>query len=112
MIQNKYIEPLVSLVIIGAIFCVALFVILNREQAFNKQLQASVIQSVAKSDSEEQIVDNKTKRCLEEAYNTFLSQWNQECQGLNLEEKCSLLKEIAEPLKEEYQGLEETCYTK
>jgi len=121
--QNKYIEPIVSLAIISAVFCIALFGILNQEQILNKQLRASVTQfniSEYKNKIGEQIVDKTEERvkavvladCLRKAYNDFLSQWNQECEELGLDEKCSLSKDIAEQLKDEYQNSEKTCYIK
>lgn len=93
--KEKNIQPLVSVLIVLAVFCVFLFVILQGQQTFNKQLTASVFQPNCLSN------DN--------AYKNFEQSWNQECEELGLEDRCSLPRDIADELKKEYQDIKQEC---
>lgn len=118
--KNKTIEPLISLVIVGAVFCASLFVILQSGEALNKQLRATVFQPQEGQEPEageqliakvaEQMKQIFSSSCLKDAYNSFENLWNQECEERQLEEKCSLPKGIATDLLNEYQELKEGCY--
>lgn len=118
--QNKTIEPLVSLLIVMAVFCVCLLVILQSEQVLNKQLTASVFQPSPRQDEQEgaKLLTARAKEqlqimvstaCRRSAYNAFLTSWNQECEKLDLEDKCSLPRAIADQLKKEYQDSSQEC---
>lgn len=118
--KNKTIEPLISLVIIGAVFCASLFAILQTEKALNRQLRATVFQPQEgqKQEAGEQLITKAAEHmkqifsssCLKNAYNNFENLWNQECEKRGLEEKCDLPKDIATDLLDEYQELEQGCY--
>ena len=106
--------------LIGVVFVASLFLIIQQEQALNKQLRATVFQS--KDVLGKQITKDLTGRligqlenkvlsdCLGEAYNVFENLWNQECEKQGLEEKCDLPKDIATDLLDGYQGLKDGCY--
>lgn len=119
--QNKTIEPLVFLVIVGAIFSASLFVILQGEELFNKELRASVSQVTilkpraelgmfltrrAKGQAQEKLLSD----CFDQAYETFEQNWNQKCQEKGLEDKCDLERYIADELKKEYEESKQNCY--
>lgn len=118
--KNKTIEPLVSLVIVGAVFCASLFFILQAGEALNRQLRATVFQPQEgqKPEAGEQLIAKVAEQmkqifsssCLKNADNSFEDLWNQECKERQLEEKCSLPKEVANDLLNEYQELKEGCY--
>jgi len=98
--MNKAIDPIISIVIVLTVFCASLFMILGEETSLNKQLTASVFDAGRTFLSE----------CLEDADNTFLSNWNQECEGRGSEEKCSLPKDIADKLKADQKEAQTSCH--
>ena len=118
--KNKYIEPLVSILIVCSVFAAVVFVIIEAEKIFNEQISASVSKSVILKPGAEigKLLTDKTKEqletiffseCLDRAYKTFEQNWNQECSRLELEEKCSLPRYIADGLQEGYQKAKEAC---
>jgi len=98
--MNRIINPTISIILILAVFCGALFIVLRGETSLNRQLTASVFDA------------GRTflPECLEDADNTFLSNWNQECEGRGLEEKCSLPKKISDKLKADQKKNRNSCY--
>jgi len=102
--MQRYINPGVSIVIVLAVLCVSLVLILQGETALDKQFSASMIGNT-------KVLNTMAiSECLRDAYNDFLSKWNQECKGQNLEDKCSLSKNIADQLKSEYKNSQKHCY--
>lgn len=102
--MQKYINPTISIVIVLTVFLVSLVFILQEETALNKQFSASMIGSVKTLNT------MAISECLRDAHGEFLSKWNQECEGQNLEDKCSLSKNIADQLKSEYENSQKYCY--
>jgi flagellar biosynthesis/type III secretory pathway protein FliH len=120
--KNKYIEPLISILIICAVFTAVIFVIIEAEKVFNKQVSASVSESIILEPREEmsKLLTDRTKEqletiifseCLNKAYKTFEQNWNEECSKLELEEKCSLPRYLADGLQQGYQKAKEACQT-
>ena len=105
--MKKNISPAISIVIVLAVFVVSLFVILQGEATLNKQLSASIISGVKIKTPLDTMAMSK---CLRDEYNTFLTKWNQECKVGNLEDKCSLPRDIADPLKADYENSQKSCY--
>lgn len=103
--MKKNINPSISIVIILAVFVVSLFVILQGEITLNKQLSASIASSIKTP-----LNTMVTSECLEDEYYTFLTEWNQECKAENLEDKCSLQRDIADSLKVDYKNSQKSCY--
>jgi len=104
--MRRYINPTLSIIIVLIVFCLALFAILQKEILLNRQLSASISDNV-----KSKILDMaEMSECIGEAYNIFLTKWNQECKGLGLEDKCSLPRNIADSLKSEYADSQKTCY--
>jgi len=104
--MQKYISPTLSIVIVLAVFCLALFTVLQGEASLNKQLTASISGSV----KDKALDMAEMSECVGKAYNIFLTKWNQECKGLGLEDKCDLPRSIADSLKSEYADSQKTCY--
>lgn len=88
-----------------AVFVISLFVILQGEATLNKQLSASIVGSVKTP-----LDTMAMSECLRDEYSTFLAKWNQECKAGNLEDKCSLPRDIADPLKDDYKNSQKSCY--
>ena len=119
---KKFIDPLISIVIIVAVFSIVLFVIFGQQKALDEQLKASIVsykavqlnnQTLGKqvvSKAREQMETMITSNCTEQAYEDFTAKWNEECQNQGLEDKCSLPREIADPLIKEYEEAESGCY--
>ncbi|MBU3942578.1 hypothetical protein KKA24_01190 [Patescibacteria group bacterium] len=103
--MKKNIDPLISILIVIAVFTVAVFLIFQGETSLNNQLSASISKYGNKM-----VETTETSECLRETYNDFLTNWNQECKAEGLEDKCSLSKEIANPLKADYQTEQNLCY--
>jgi len=113
-------KSIIFSVLIGVVFVASLFLIVQQEQALNKQLTATVFQSkdiLGKQITEEltgrltgQIEKKVLSDCLDEAYDVFESFWNKECEKQGLEEKCDLPKDIATELLDGYQELKQGCY--
>lgn len=103
--MKKNINPTISIVIMLAVFVVSLFIILQGETALNKQLSASIVSGVKMP-----LDTMEISECLRNEYSTFLSKWNQECKAENLEDKCSLPRDIADPLKADYENSQKSCY--
>ncbi len=99
--MKKNIDPLISILIVTAVFTGAVLLIFQGETSLKNQLSASIMKSVEV---------NEDSECLRDAYNDFLTNWNQECKAEGLEDKCSLSKEIANPLKVDYQTKQDNCY--
>ena len=103
--MKKNINPSISIVIMLAVFVVSLFIILQGETALNEQLSASIISGVRTP-----LDTMAMSECLRDEYNNFLIKWNQECKAGNLEDKCSLPRDIADPLKADYENSQKSCY--
>lgn len=120
---NKFIDPLISIIIVLAVFSVALFVIFGQQKALDDDLTASLVryraiesedESLGKqivSKAREQLGTMVGSKCAEQAYEDFTAKWNEECQEQGLEDKCSLPREIAEPLLNEYEQAEAECFS-
>jgi len=120
---NKFIDPLISIIIVLAVFSIALFVIFGQQKALDEDLTASLVryrsiesegQSLGKqivSKAKEQLGTMVGSKCAEQSYNAFIVKWNEECQKQGLEDKCSLPREIAEPLISEYEQAESECFS-
>ena len=121
--KNKYIEPLISLLIVGVVFAAAVFVIMEAEEAFDEQISASVskpiileprigIVDLLAGRARERLETVVFSDCFDQAYEVFEQNWNQECSELGLEEKCSLPRYLAEILEQGYQEAKEFCSAK
>ena len=118
--KQETIKSIIFSVLIGVVFVASLFLIIQQEQALNKQLTATVFQSkdiLGKQITEEltgkltgQVEKKILSDCLDETYDIFESLWNQECEKQGLEDKCDLPKDIATDLLDGYQELKNTCY--
>ena len=118
--KQETIKSIIFSALIGLVFVVSLFLIIQEEQALNRQLRATVFQSkdilgkqITKELTEKLIGQVEKKilsDCLDEAYDVFEGLWNQECEKEGLEEKCDLSKDIAIDLLNEYQELKQGCY--
>lgn len=95
--MKKHIDPTISILIVVIAFVIAVFLIFQGEVGFKNQ--ASLMK----------VIDGESE-CLETAYIDFLTNWNQECKAERLEDKCSLDKEKAYPLKADYQKAKNNCY--
>jgi len=121
--KQETIKSIIFSAVIGVVFVASLFLIIQQEQALNRQLTATIA-TVFPSEKilGEQITKDLTGKltgqiekkvlsdCLDEAYNTFEDLWNQECENKGLEEKCDLPKDIATDLLNGYQELKQGCY--
>ena len=118
--KNKYIEPLISLLIVGAIFTASLYLILGANDLLDKQLKASVYESISFESKEEtasllaaraseQIGTMIGSDCFDQAYQDFEAAWNQECQNQGLENKCDLPRHIANELTDQYEEAKKDC---
>lgn len=105
--MKKNISPATSIMIMLVVFVVSLFVILQGETALNEQLSASIVGGVKIKTPLDTIAMSE---CLRDEYNTFLSNWNQECKAEGLEDKCSLSRNIADSLKADYKDSQKSCY--
>ena len=121
--MKKNIEPLISILIICLVFAASVFVIIEAEKVFDKELSASVskpiiskprteIGSLLTSKAREQLGRMIFSDCSEKTAQAFEQAWNQECEKLGLEDKCSLPRYIADELTEEYQEAKDNCYKK
>jgi len=118
--KQETIKSIIFSALIGIFFVASLFLIIQQEQALNKQLTATVFQSkdiLGKQITEEltgkltgQVEKKILSDCLDEAYDVFENLWNQECEKKGLEEKCDLPKDIATDLLDGYQEIKEGCY--
>jgi len=118
--KQETIKSIMFSVVIGVVFVASLFLIVQQEQALNKQLKATVFPSeemLGKEITTELIgrltgqVEKKILSvCLDEVYDTFEYSWNQECEKQGLKEKCDLPKDIATDLLDGYEDLKEGCY--
>ena len=118
--KQKTIKSIIFSVVIGVVFTASLFLIVQQEQALDRQLRATVFQSkdiLGKQITEEltgkltgQVEKKILSDCLDKAYNSFEHFWNQECEKKGLEEKCDLPKDIATDLLDGYQEIKQGCY--
>jgi len=118
---KKFIDPLISLVVIGAVVCVVLFLIAGQHDALNKQIKASVsrFEAVKKSDTDfakqainrarDQVKVVVTEGCLEVAEAELEIKWNEECQKLGLKDRCDLPIDIAGELIDQYEQAQAEC---
>lgn len=114
------IKSIIFSAVIGVVFVASLFLIVQQEQALDRQLRAAVFPSreilgkqivreltgKLTGQTEKRILSN----CLNQAYDVFENLWNQECENKGLAEKCDLPKDIAVDLLNEYQELQQGCY--
>ena len=117
--KQETIKSIIFSVVIGIVFVASLFLIIQQEQALDRQLRATVFPS--REILGKQITKDLTRKltgqigkkilsdCLDEAYNIFENLWNQECESKGLEEKCDLPKDIATDLLDGYQQLKQGC---
>jgi len=121
--MKKNIEPLISILIVCLVFAASIYIISEAEKVFDRELSASVSRPfISKPKGETgSLLINKAKKqigrmvfsdCYEETAQAFEQAWNQECEELGLEDKCSLPRQIAEQLKVDYQEAKENCYNK
>lgn len=118
--KQETIKSIIFSAVIGVIFVFSLFLIIQQEQALDRQLRATVFPS--REILGKQITEDLTGRltgqigkkilsdCLDKAYDIFEDLWNQECDNKGLEEKCDLPKDIATDLLNGYQELQQGCY--
>ncbi len=118
--KQETIKSIIFSAVIGVVFVASLFLIVQQEQALDRQLRATVFPS--EKILGEQITKDLTGKltgqiekkilsdCLDKAYDVFENLWNQECENQGLEEKCDLPKDIATDLLDGYQNLKEGCY--
>jgi len=121
--KQETIKSIIFSAVIGVIFVASLSLIVQQEQALNRQLTATVA-TVFPSEKilGEQITKELTGRltgqiegkilsdCLDEARDILEDIWNQECEKEGLEGKCDLPKDIATDLLDGYQELKQECY--
>ncbi len=118
--KQETIKSIIFSAVIGVVFVASLFLIVQQEQALDRQLRATVFplrEILGKQITEEltgKLIGQVDKKilsdCLDSAYNTFEHSWNQECEKEGLEEKCDLPKDIAADLLNEYQEFKQGCY--
>ena len=118
--KQETIKSIIFSVIIGVVFVASLFLIVQQEQALDRQLRATIFPSeeilgeqITKEligKLEGQIGKKILSDCFDEAYSIFENLWNQECESKGLEEKCDLSKDIATDLLDGYQNLKQGCY--
>ena len=121
--KQETIKSIIFSVLIGLVFVVSLFLIIQQEQALNKQLTATIATVFPSREIlGEQITKQLTGRltgqvgkkilsdCLDKAYDVFENLWNQECESRGLEGKCDLPKDIATDLLDGYEQLKQGCY--
>ena len=101
--MKRSIDPLISILIVMVAFMAVTLLILQGETALNNQISASIF-------NPQRFKTMEISECLDNAYNDFLTNWNQVCKAERLEEKCSLDKDVAEPLKSTYQKSQNNCY--
>jgi len=118
---KKFIDPLISLVVIGAVVCVVLFLVAGQHDALNKQVKASVsrFEAVKKSDTDfakqainrakDQMKVMVSEGCLEVAEAELEMEWNEECEKQGLKDKCDLPIDIAEELIDQYEQARAEC---
>lgn len=117
--KQETIKSIIFSAVIGVVFVASLFLIVQQEQALDRQLRATVFPS--EKILGEQITKDLTGKltgqigekilsdCLDKAKNAFEDLWNQECEDKGLEERCDLPKDIAADLLDAYQELEQGC---
>ncbi len=120
IMKQETIKSIIFSALIAIVFIASLFLIVQQEQALNKQLKAAVFPSeeiLGKQISKQltgRLKDQVEKKilsvCLDEVYDTFEALWNQECEQRGLKEKCDLPKDIATDLLDGYQELKQGCY--
>lgn len=119
--MKKNIEPLISILIVCLVFAASVFVILEAEKIFDKELSASVSKPIISKPRAEigGLLTKKAKEqlermifsdCSEKTAQAFERAWNQECEKLELEDKCNLPRYIADQLTAEYQEAKDNCY--
>lgn len=118
--KQETIKSIIFSAVIGVVFVASLFLIIQQEQALDRQLRATVFPSreiLGKQITKDltgkltgQIEKKILSDCFDEAYDVFEDLWNQECEEKGLEEKCDLPKDIATDLLNEYQELKQRCY--
>jgi len=121
--MKRNIEPLISILIVCLVFSASIFVIFEAEKIFDKELSASVYRPIISkpraeigglltSKAKEQLGRMIFSDCSERTAQAFEQSWNQECEKLGLENKCSLPRYIADQLTVEYQEAKDNCYKK
>ena len=123
IMKKETIKSIIFSVVIGVVFVASLFLIVQQEQALNRQLTATIA-TVFPSEKilGEQITKDLTGKltgqiekkvlsdCFDKAKNALEDLWNQECEDKGLEEECSLPRDIAADLLDAYQELKQGCY--
>jgi len=121
--KQEIIKSMIFSILVGVVFVASLFLIVQQEQALNKQLTATIAavfpsrEILGKQITKDltgkltgQIEKKVLSGCLDKAYDVFENLWNQECEKEGLEEKCDLPKDIATDLLDGYQELKQGCY--
>jgi len=121
--KQEIIKSIIFSAVIGVVFVASLFLIIQQEQALNRQLRATIAvvfpseeilgEQIAKELTGKltgQIEKKVLSECFDKAKNAFEDLWNQECEDKGLEEKCSLPRDIAADLLDAYQELKQGCY--
>jgi cell division protein YceG involved in septum cleavage len=117
---KKFVDPLVSLIVIGASVCFILFFIVGQQGALNDQLTASAIRyndvKIGAGFGEKAISEVKenmeiiiSEDCLINVEIEFEEKWNKECNDQGLEDKCSLPMKKAGQLIDEYEEARSQC---
>lgn len=95
--MKQDLDSMTSIIVVLTILLLSISAIFSGNLSLDKQLSASIINL---------IYDD---HCADKAYDKFLDNWNDQCLKEGLTRKCSLDRNVANNLKDEYNNNKTSC---